>query len=556
MKPFLIGIILSLALVACGGGGSSTPPPLTQTTYGVFRANRAAAPTHNSRVIRANDPPAGTADMSTPRAGLTATLLPNGQVLLAGGTTSMDYQPYNTGNGFVYTGQTSMDLFDPTTESFSTPLGNGLIVPRFGHAALVLGTGQVLFVGGDAEYRPGSQNYAGPGTLETYDPTTGQSAMCGSLNNPSNARTGLVAYLLPDGRVLALGGNGCQETITPMLLDPATFSPSATSVGTLVPLPVTVYSPGSCQLQDGRVLVSGGMGAQPNPGGLAGATVSEPYVWAFDPATDSWSTVGTMDASRTEHNMIDLGNGTVAVIGGGTSTVTFAPDGTTISTSTTAATEVEVFNYTTGVSVASGTLPGPKVMTATVALQNGFTLSAGGVDAYSGSSILTQTGISESQMVANPVTGITGYTGTMITPRLYFGMTPLSNGLILLSGGEDSTGTPLASAEIYDPQDHVYLTYPSAALAYGAQETMTATPATGVNPTGTPTWSATYGVLTPAADGMSATYTYPAQPQAPPPVNGVQQPAPVIAFDTVTFTFSLGAISGPQSITAVISLVQ
>src|SRR5437773_4630157 len=82
------------------------------------------------RVAIAQSPVAFTAagSMTTARYGHTATLLPGGKILIAGGGTS------------------SAELYDPST-GLSTATGN-MITPRRYHTATLLADGRVLIAGG------------------------------------------------------------------------------------------------------------------------------------------------------------------------------------------------------------------------------------------------------------------------------------------------------------------------------------------------------------------------------------------------------------------------
>lgn len=68
--------------------------------------------------------------------GHTATLLPDGTVLIAGGA---------TGNGATYTAE----IYNPATKSF-TPTGS-LAESRSGHTATALADGRVLLLGGGTD---------------------------------------------------------------------------------------------------------------------------------------------------------------------------------------------------------------------------------------------------------------------------------------------------------------------------------------------------------------------------------------------------------------------
>jgi Galactose oxidase, central domain len=119
----------------------------------------------------------------------TATPFPNGQVLLAGGGDSISGVPF-AGAG----------LFDAVTATLSAT-GN-MTVTRFAHAATLLRNGTVLITGGAACCRGGG----GGGDLmsaEFYDPASGSFSAAANMTTARSAHT---STLLPDGRVLIAGG--------------------------------------------------------------------------------------------------------------------------------------------------------------------------------------------------------------------------------------------------------------------------------------------------------------------------------------------------------------
>ena len=124
-------------------------------------------------------------DSMAARRGLhTATLLPNGKVLVAGGT------------DFAHTLRFA-ELYDPITETWQST-GN-LDIPRCLHSATLLPNGKVLVEGGE-EFVSIPLSSA-----ELYDPLSGSWTTTGSLGAAREQHT---ATLLPNGRVLVATGFG------------------------------------------------------------------------------------------------------------------------------------------------------------------------------------------------------------------------------------------------------------------------------------------------------------------------------------------------------------
>jgi hypothetical protein len=77
--------------------------------------------------------------MGTGRAVHTATLLPDGRVLMLGGLTGGASPPY-------YVGDASAEIYDPATASFAST--QSMLEGRFSHTATRLLDGRVLITGG------------------------------------------------------------------------------------------------------------------------------------------------------------------------------------------------------------------------------------------------------------------------------------------------------------------------------------------------------------------------------------------------------------------------
>ncbi len=120
--------------------------------------------------------------MTTPRGRPSATLLANGDVLIAGGE-RRDNESL-----------ASAEIFHASTLSFQST--GSMHQARIAHTATLLKDGRVLIAGG----------YAGAveSTAEVYDPARGTFTETGSLGT---ARSKHTAGLLPDGRVLIAGGS-------------------------------------------------------------------------------------------------------------------------------------------------------------------------------------------------------------------------------------------------------------------------------------------------------------------------------------------------------------
>ena len=182
-----------------------------------------------------------------------------------------------------------------------------MIHSRVDHSATLLPDGRVLVVGGmDAAFMPLR-------TAEVFDPQTNEWTNAGEMRQ---ARTEHSAALLEDGRVMVTGGmNENLETIgTTEIFDPETGDWSEyESMRTMRRGHYTL------SLHDGRVAVVGGVGQ--TLGGLGilanivavGALISTEI---YDPETDTWSQGSDMREGHSGGLAVVLKDGRVLVAGG------------------------------------------------------------------------------------------------------------------------------------------------------------------------------------------------------------------------------------------------
>jgi len=180
-----------------------------------------------------------TGSMATPRAWHSATLLPNGDVLIVGGIDAVTSQSATTA--------ATAEIYDTAAGVFTVTgsMANG----RRGHTATLLTDGRVLIAGGNDL-----------ATAELYDYKTGSFSPTGVIGIQ---RSGHTATLLPSGMVLIAGGSDS----TAELYDPSTglFGPTGG-------MEIGRSRHSAVLLQDGKVLVTGG-GTRPP---LASAELYQP----------------------------------------------------------------------------------------------------------------------------------------------------------------------------------------------------------------------------------------------------------------------------------------
>ena len=202
----------------------------------VVAEDNAAAELSQSVPAQASGTWTVTGNLVTARYGHTSTLLPNGQVLVAGGIGVGVGDIACQGQNCV--ALASAELYDPATGMWTAT--GSMAFKRFGHTATLLFSGKVLVAGGFKSK-----------SAELYDPATGVWTATGSMGV---ARASYPATLLQNGQVLVVGGlQQGNPAFGAELYDPATGVWTRTSnMGSGRQIPAASL------LLNGQVLVSGG----------------------------------------------------------------------------------------------------------------------------------------------------------------------------------------------------------------------------------------------------------------------------------------------------------
>ncbi len=349
-----------------------------------------------------------TGSMTVPRLRHTATLLPNGKVLIAGGVVSCQVPP-------SCIGADSAELYDPVTGTFAS---TGAMNTLHATGGVLLPDGRVLFSGSDVSGTVFS--------VETYDPSSG---LFNVVGRPATLTSFTAATLLNDGRVLLIGrvGTSVPEISGAELYDPAagTFTPVANwpeQLGSFIAV-----------LFDARVLFESDD---------AGPQLYDPVTGAFDLFMGPVNTAQSPPPGSYAVSL--LASGRVLFAGGS-------------SDSSGALSSAELYDPATGTFAATGRMATAKAIPTATLLSDGTVLISGGLaqgDATKAGSGPVDFATASAELY-DPADGRFTTTAGMTTPHYNHRQVLLNNGQVLITGGVDVYSPPsinaVSTAELFTP---------------------------------------------------------------------------------------------------------
>lgn len=334
----------------------------------------------------------------------TATLLPDGRVLLVGGYKA-DPPREEKQAALAKNPNPPMttEIFDPEQEKFAP--GPRLDELRIAHAAVGLPLG-VLIAGGEGDLK----------SAVIFNSATGSLKRTGDMTIARQQHT-MVA--LAGGKVLVFGGGGRDAHLIAEIYDPKTGQFTRTGN-----LNVSRFGCPATLLKDGRVLLTGGT----SPTYSRRMSDAELY----DPSTGKFVKTGSMIRDRDIHTSTLLADGRVLITGG-------------INEKEGLTTSAEIYDPEKGTFREISRLKVRREAHAAVRLADGRVLVTGG-GTWTGRKDMT----SNSTEMFDPTTEKFALAEPMKTPRQYHTMTLLKNGQVLVVGGWIGGGMS-NTAELYQP---------------------------------------------------------------------------------------------------------
>jgi hypothetical protein len=411
LVPHVVAATVAGVATGCGGSGASTKKK-TNGTVG----NGVAASGSFSQV----------GSLATGRVGHTATYITAGplagKVLIVGGRGR---------SGTADVVLDSAELYDPSTGTFSvvtgTLAGAGTVGARgrMMHGAADLGTGEVLIIGGQTDVA-GANALA---SCEIFNPTSQTFGPAGTLSDAKAEPVVLTYSALGTSNILIAGGRKLVQSSIQTSKTVNVYRPDVHQLlSSQVALQQGVYGADAVDMGGGKFLILGGRSKDL---GASSETIANAQV--FDSNSPGSFALGVNPAKpRYASELVSLG-GQPMVVGGRDQVLGQSSPA-----------EVEIFDaaHSTWATLAR-TLITPRSNFAAVRLSTGDILVMGGVNS------LGQT-LNSTEVISGSGTNASIAQGpVMRIARRNFTATVLPNDYVLVTGGEDANGAPLAAAELF-----------------------------------------------------------------------------------------------------------
>ncbi len=135
------------------------------------------------------------APMGYENVGSSATSVVGGKIYLIGGT-EWDKYPNSNFTDTIY-------VYDPSTNTWSTPATSGWFIARESHTASVV-NGKIYVIGGDSSFENLQSTYIDAGSLQVFDPSSNTWSTPGTIGAliPRSGHTAAVV----NGKIYIIGG--------------------------------------------------------------------------------------------------------------------------------------------------------------------------------------------------------------------------------------------------------------------------------------------------------------------------------------------------------------
>lgn len=285
---------------------------------------------------------------------------------------------------------------------------------RYHHEGVVLNDGRLLIIGGQRN----PTDYESINTCNIFNPITNSWTTVAPMNQ---ARTRFSALLLPDGRVLVMGGLYRTTTAYEMLNSCEIYDPTNNTWTYVASMNNVRYGHQASLIRNGKIMVCGG-------GNPEGSTE------VYDIYNNTWEVVGDLNSNRQFFNLVKLNNNLLFAIGG---------DQNSSGVST-----IEKFNQFNYVWEQVDEMVGLRGYSATEVVNNNTAITIGGSNQTTAEKFILQSSVShEINSIASPQTN--KYDSKAIR---------MSDGRILIYGlGEIFNLGDTKAFEIYDPNSDSWI---------------------------------------------------------------------------------------------------